>query len=149
MVEYIHNHPRLGAKTLFATHYHELTDLERILPRVANYNVAVAEEGDRVVFLHHIVPGGADKSYGIHVAQLAGMPRPVVHRAEEILEQLERDAARSPSSARPQADVLQLSLFGAAHPVVDALRAVDVNSLTPIEALTRLYELQQIAAEDD
>jgi DNA mismatch repair protein MutS len=148
MVEYIHNHPRLGAKTLFATHYHELTDLERILPRVANYNVAVAEEGDGIVFLHHIVPGGADKSYGIHVAQLAGMPRPVVHRAEEILEQLERDAARSPSTARPQADVLQLSLFGTTHPAVDALRALDVNSLTPIEALTRLYELQQIAAED-
>ncbi|MBN1641832.1 MAG: DNA mismatch repair protein MutS [Anaerolineae bacterium] len=148
MVEYIHNHPRLGAKTLFATHYHELTDLERILPRVANYNVAVAEEGDRVVFLHHIVPGGADKSYGIHVAQLAGMPRPVVHRAEEILEQLERDAARSPSKPQPKADVLQLSLFGATHPVVDAIRALDVNSLTPIEALTRLYELQHMASED-
>jgi len=146
MVEYIHNHPRLGSKTLFATHYHELTDLSEVLPHVHNYNVAVAEEGDRVVFLHHIVPGGADKSYGIHVAQLAGMPRPVIHRAEQILEQLERDAARSPSQAPPRAEMLQLSLFGAANPALEALRSLDVNSLTPIEALTRLYELQRIAS---
>jgi DNA mismatch repair protein MutS len=147
MVEYIHNHPRLGAKTLFATHYHELIDLEHILPKVRNYNVAVAEEGDKVVFLHHIVPGGADKSYGIHVAQLAGMPRPVVHRAEEILEQLERDAARSPGQAKPKPEVLQLPLFGAASPAVEALKSLDINALTPIEALTRLYELQKMALE--
>ncbi len=76
MVEYIHNHPRLRAKTLFATHYHELTELAERLPHVVNYNVAVAEQGDTVVFLHKIVPGAADKSYGIHVAQLAGLPRP-------------------------------------------------------------------------
>ncbi|HUT20199.1 MAG TPA: DNA mismatch repair protein MutS [Anaerolineae bacterium] len=145
MVEYIHNHPRLGAKTLFATHYHELTDLQRVLPRVRNYNVAVAEQGDRVVFLHHIVPGGADKSYGIHVAQLAGMPKPVIHRAEQILEQLERDAARSPGQARPQAETLQLPLFNTTSPALEALRSLDVNSLTPIEALTRLYELQRMA----
>jgi len=145
MVEYIHNHPRLGAKTLFATHYHELTDLQRVLPRVRNYNVAVAEQGDRVVFLHHIVPGGADKSYGIHVAQLAGMPKPVIHRAEQILEQLERDAARSPSPARPRAEVLQLSLFNTTNPALETLQSLDVNSLTPIEALTRLYELQRMA----
>jgi DNA mismatch repair protein MutS len=147
MVEYIHNHPRLGAKTLFATHYHELTDLERILPRVRNYNVAVAEEGDTVVFLHHIVPGGADKSYGIHVAQLAGMPKPVVHRAEEILEQLERDAARSPGKPQRRFEVLQLPLFGTTSPVVEALKGLDVNALSPIEALTRLYELQRMAQE--
>ena len=145
MVEYIHNHPRLGAKTLFATHFHELTDLQRVLPRVRNYNVAVAEQGDRVVFLHHIVPGGADKSYGIHVAQLAGMPKPVIHRAEQILEQLERDAARSPGQARPQAETLQLPLFNTTSPALEALRSLDVNSLTPIEALTRLYELQRMA----
>jgi DNA mismatch repair protein MutS len=157
MVEYIHNHPRLGAKTLFATHYHELTDLEQILPKVRNYNVAVAEEGDRVIFMHHIVPGGADKSYGIHVAQLAGMPRPVVHRAEEILEQLEQEAARSPGKARREGrkagayavEVLQLPLFGTTSPVVEELKAMDVNALTPIEALTRLYELQKMALESD
>jgi DNA mismatch repair protein MutS len=148
MVEYIHNHPRLGAKTLFATHYHELTDLERILPRVSNYNVAVAEQGEGVVFLHHIVPGGADKSYGIHVAQLAGMPRPVIHRAEEILEQLEREAARSPGQAPAKAQVLQLPLFTTTHPVVDELKSLDVNALSPIEALTRLYELQQRVEKD-
>jgi DNA mismatch repair protein MutS len=148
MVEYIHNHPRLGSKTLFATHYHELTDLSEVLPHVHNYNVAVAEEGDRVIFLHHIVPGGADKSYGIHVAQLAGMPRPVIHRAEQILEQLERDAARSPSQAPPRAEMLQLSLFGTASPALEALQSLDVNSLTPIEALTRLYELQRMAADE-
>jgi DNA mismatch repair protein MutS len=155
MVEYIHNHPRLGAKTLFATHYHELTDLERILPRVRNYNVAVAEQGDQIIFMHHIVPGGADKSYGIHVAQLAGMPRPVVHRAEEILQQLERDAARSPGQARHgpepghKVELLQLPLFGTTSPVLEELKSMDVNALTPIEALTRLYELQKMAQETD
>jgi DNA mismatch repair protein MutS len=164
MVEYIHNHPRLNAKTLFATHYHELTDLEQILPKVHNYNVAVAEEGDRVIFLHRIVPGGADKSYGIHVAQLAGMPKPIVHRAEEILEQLERDAARSPGKARRdpteaahpggprstgrKVEVLQLPLFNTSSPVLEELKAMDVNALTPIEALTRLYELQRMALQD-
>jgi DNA mismatch repair protein MutS len=149
MVEYIHNHPRLGSKTLFATHYHELTDLERILPRVRNYNVAVAEEGDSVVFLHHIVPGGADKSYGIHVAQLAGMPKPVVHRAQEILEQLESDAARSPSRPQRSVEVLQLPLFGTTNPAIEALKSLDVNALTPIEALTHLFELQQMAQEGE
>jgi DNA mismatch repair protein MutS len=154
MVEYIHNHPRLGAKTLFATHYHELTDLANVLPQVCNYNVAVAEEGDKVIFLHHIVPGGADKSYGIHVAQLAGIPKPVVHRAEEILDQLERETARSPSvvqrqgKRRSQVEMLQLPLFNTANPVVDELKALDVNALTPIEALTKLFELQKLAQED-
>jgi DNA mismatch repair protein MutS len=169
MVEYIHNHPRLGAKTLFATHYHELADLARILPKVRNYNVNVAEEGDQVIFLHQIVPGSADKSYGIHVAQLAGMPRPVVHRAQEILDQLEQNAARGPGQGhairgtlegpgarrgdrepradQQQAEVLQLPLFQTNSPVEEALKAMDVNALTPIEALTRLYELQQMANE--
>ncbi|MBI4497926.1 MAG: DNA mismatch repair protein MutS, partial [Chloroflexi bacterium] len=88
VVEYLHNHPRLGAKTLFATHYHELTELAQLLPRVKNYHFAVAEEEGRAIFLRRLVPGGADKSYGIHVAQLAGLPRPVIGRAQEILAQL-------------------------------------------------------------
>jgi DNA mismatch repair protein MutS len=143
-----------------------LADLARILPRVRNYNVNVAEQGDQVIFMHKIVPGSADKSYGIHVAQLAGMPRPVVHRAQEILEQLENDAARSPGQGRgPQApapsakapmrsggprsgkgkvEVLQLPLFQTTSPVEEALKSMDVNALTPIEALTRLYELQKM-----
>ena len=89
VVEFIHNNPRLGARTLFATHYHELTELANLLPGVANYNVTVAEEGDSIVFLHRLLPGGTDRSYGIHVAQLAGIPRAVVNRAAEILKELE------------------------------------------------------------
>jgi DNA mismatch repair protein MutS len=150
VVEYIHNHPRLRAKTLFATHYHELTELAERLPHVMNYNVAVAEQGDSVVFLHRIVPGAADKSYGIHVAQLAGLPRPVIHRAEEILADLEADgdsptrlAAIDGPAGEPA--VVQLSLFGGTHPAVDALKKLDINALSPLEALNKLYELQKIA----
>jgi DNA mismatch repair protein MutS len=150
VVEYIHNHPRLRAKTLFATHYHELTELAERLPHVVNYNVAVAEQGDSVVFLHRIMPGAADKSYGIHVAQLAGMPRPVIHRAEEILADLEADgdsptrlAAIDGPAGEPA--VVQLSLFGGTHPAVDALKKLDINALSPLEALNKLYELQKIA----
>jgi DNA mismatch repair protein MutS len=159
VVEHIHNEPRLRARTLFATHYHELTALADLLPRVANYNVAVSEEGGRVVFLHRIVPGGADRSYGIHVAQLAGLPRAVIQRAREILTRLEQadsgaTGTLTPSTGRstPTASVReapparQLSLFGdAAHPALEALRQIDINSLTPLEAISRLYELQRLA----
>src|SRR5439155_12791893 len=95
VVEYIYNRLETAAKTLFATHYHELTELASFLPRLRNYNVAVAEEEGRVVFLHRILPGGADRSYGVHVAQLAGLPCPVIVRAQEILVELE--TARVPS----------------------------------------------------
>jgi DNA mismatch repair protein MutS len=152
VVEYIHNHPELRARTLFATHYHELTELAHLLPRVRNYNVAVAEEGDQVVFLHRIVPGGADRSYGIHVAQLAGLPRPVIHRAEEILTELEYEGVRSPvpSVRRSEPAARQLSLFPTEpHPAVTALRQLDVNSLTPLEAISKLYELQGKAQEEE
>ena len=90
VVEYLHNNKRCGARTLFATHYHELVEVAQLLPRIRCLNVAVTEEHGKVVFLRKIVPGGADRSYGIHVAQLAGIPRPVIHRAQEILEELER-----------------------------------------------------------
>jgi DNA mismatch repair protein MutS len=152
VVEHIHNHPQLQARTLFATHYHELTELSDLLPRVYNLNVAVAEEGGQVVFLHKIVPGGADRSYGIHVAQLAGLPRAVVRRAEEILTRLETEDARSPLSsaedvrAGSQRGIRlgeQLPLFSTEpHPVVKLLRGIDVNSLTPLEAISKLYDLQ-------
>ncbi len=145
VVEFIHNHPRLQAKTLFATHYHELTQLANFLPHVRNYNAAVAEEGDRVVFLRKMAPGGADKSYGIHVAQLAGLPRSVVHRAEEILEQLEDGAGRSPLESRQRVEVRQLPLFVTSHPIVEELKTMDVHAMTPLEAITRLYELQEKA----
>ncbi|CAG0937064.1 DNA mismatch repair protein MutS [Thermoflexales bacterium] len=147
VVEYIHNHPRLRAKTLFATHYHELIQLAEHLPHVRNYNVAVAEEGDKVVFLHHIVPGGADRSYGIHVAQLAGLPKPVIRRAEELLEELEqgqRDHAER-TAAAPEDGPLQLSLFGGKNPVLDELEKLDVNALSPLEALNKLFEWKKKA----
>ncbi len=144
VVEYLHNHPRLQCRTLFATHYHELTDLEALLPRVRNYNVAVAKTGERLVFTHHIVPGGADRSYGIHVAQMAGLPRAVVHRAEEILAELESADQRTPG-ARVLHEPQQLALFGAPHPVLEALRGLDVMAMSPIEAINTLYDLQQRA----
>ncbi|HTP10936.1 MAG TPA: DNA mismatch repair protein MutS, partial [Anaerolineae bacterium] len=145
VVEYIHNHPRLRAKTLFATHYHELIQLADHLPHVRNYNVAVAEEGDRVVFLHHIVPGGADRSYGIHVAQLAGLPKPVIRRAEELLEELEQGQRDHVTAAELEDAPLQLSLFGAKNPVLDELEKLDVNALSPLEALNKLFEWKKKA----
>jgi len=146
VVEHIHNHPRLRCKTLFATHYHELTQLAGLLPHVRNYNVAVAEERDKVVFLRRIVPGGADRSYGIHVAQLAGLPRPVIHRAEEILQELEEEA-RAPGTRPHTLQVRQLPLFAMGDPLREELRKLDVSAMTPLEAISKLYELQKKAGE--
>jgi DNA mismatch repair protein MutS len=142
IVEHIHNHPRLKSKTLFATHYHELTDLAALLPGVRNYNVAVTEDAqaDRVVFLHRIIPGGADRSYGIHVAQLAGLPRPVIGRAQEIMEQLEASGGRAVHLDETQAR--QMALFPESNPLVDELKALDLNGLSPMEALSKLFEWQ-------
>lgn len=138
IIEYLHSHPRLKPFTLFATHYHELTELAEMLPGVRNYNVAVTESEGRVVFLHKIVPGGADRSYGIHVAQLAGLPAPVIQRANELLKQLEATAGKTlPEQA---ADTSQLRLFPENNPLIDAFRKVDLNSLSPIQALNLLYE---------
>ena len=141
IIEYIHNHPQLRAKTLFATHYHELTQLADLLPGVRNYNVAVSEADGKVVFLHKIVPGGADRSYGIHVAQLAGLPRPVVARANEIMAELEKTSGRavkiSPHSAQ------QAALFPETSPLIDELKSLDINELSPIEALNKLFEWQK------
>jgi DNA mismatch repair protein MutS len=141
MVEFLHNHPGLRAKTLFATHYHELTQLSDLLPGVFNYNVAVSEADGEVVFLHKIVSGGADRSYGIHVAQLAGLPRPVIQRAGEILQQLERSSGKAVKVEQhmPQ----QLNLFPETNPLLDELEELDLNTLSPIEALNRLYEWQK------
>ncbi|MCL4368504.1 MAG: DNA mismatch repair protein MutS, partial [Actinobacteria bacterium] len=140
VVEYVHNHPRLRARTLFATHYHELIRLGELLPGVRNYNVAVSEEAGQVVFLHKIVPGGADRSYGIHVAELAGLPRPVINRAQEILAQLEADAGQV--RAGQALPARQLSFFPETNPLLAELSELDVSSLTPLEALTKLYEWQ-------
>ncbi|MBN2550086.1 MAG: DNA mismatch repair protein MutS [Anaerolineales bacterium] len=141
VVEYIHNHPRLRAKTLFATHYHELTQLADLLPGVRNYNVAVSEADGQVIFLHRIVPGGADRSYGIHVGQLAGLPKPVVQRAADILRQLEASSGKA-VRINPIASH-QLALFPETNPLLDELKTMDVNSLSPIEALNKLYEWQR------
>jgi DNA mismatch repair protein MutS len=148
IVEYLHNHPRLKPRTLFATHYHELTGLADLLPLVVNYNVAVAEEGDNVVFLHQILPGGADRSYGIHVAQLAGLPRDVINRATEILQELEQHApttAVEPSHLKP---AQQIALFPETSPVVNELNDLDVTTMTPLEAINKLYEWKRRYADE-
>ncbi len=147
VIEHIHNDPRLGCKTLFATHYHELTQLASSLPGVRNLSVVVAEEGSDVVFLHHIVPGGADRSYGVHVARLAGMPPGVVNRAWEVLDDLEsRSGAGRPSAGRGTPSQ-QLSLFAPGQDLSDTVKALDLSNMTPIEALNKLYELQQKARD--
>ena len=151
VAEYIHNHPRLGCKTLFATHYHELTQLADHLPRVRNFNVAVSEDKGSIVFLRRIVPGGADRSYGIHVAQIAGMPNAVVNRAWDVLSDLESpDAAPAAGNGRrtrPGAHPAQLALLPMSSPALDELKQIDVASMTPIEAINKLYELQEQAKE--
>jgi DNA mismatch repair protein MutS len=146
-----HLHDRVGCKTIFATHYHELTQLADELDGVRNFNVAVREADDQVLFLHRVEPGGADRSYGIEVGRLAGLPEEVIRRAREVLEILEGEqlagsgrreagggAAPAPSTPEPE----QLALFGAPqpHPVVDQLRAVDPNAITPLQALTLLAQ---------
>jgi DNA mismatch repair protein MutS len=141
VVEYIHNHPSLRAKTLFATHYHELAQLVDLLPGVRNYNVAVTEADGTVVFLHQIIPGSADRSYGIHVAQLAGLPRSVIQRATEIMSELEKSSGQA-IRINPQA-AQQAALFPETNPLLDELSSLDVNSLAPIEALNKLFEWQK------
>jgi DNA mismatch repair protein MutS len=141
VVEYIHNHPSLRAKTLFATHYHELTQLADLLPGVRNYNVAVTEAEGKVIFLHKIIPGGADRSYGIHVAQLAGLPRPVIQRAAEIMAELEKSSGQA-VNINPHA-AQQIALFPETNPLLAELKSLDVNALSPIEALNKMFEWQK------
>jgi DNA mismatch repair protein MutS len=146
VVEHLHNRPEIAAKTLFATHYHELVELARHLPRVRNENVAVAEEEGRVVFLHKIVPGGADRSYGVHVAELAGLPKAVVQRAGELLSTLEQHANGSTAARRaPREPVEQLPLLPARSPLLDEIASLEVDAMTPLDALTKLYELREQA----
>jgi DNA mismatch repair protein MutS len=149
IVEYLHNHPRLKPRTLFATHYHELTGLAEVLPLVANYNVDVAEEGEDVVFLHELVPGGADRSYGIHVGQLAGLPRDVVNRAQEILRELEEHAPTTSVSPSHLQRAQQVALFPESSPILDELEKLDITSMTPLEAINKLYEWQRRYVDED
>jgi len=141
VVEHLHHHPRLRAKTIFATHYHELTAVAGMLPRVHNANVAVAEQGERVLFLRRIVDGPADRSYGVQVAQLAGLPPPVIRRAREILVELERLAAGGKAAPNVQLTLLTPE----EHPVVKRLRELDPEQLSPLDALSLLYELRNEA----
>ena len=153
VIEYIHNNPSLNCRTLFATHYHELTELPNILPRTNNYNVAVAEQGEEIVFLHKVVPGGADQSYGVHVAQIAGMPRPVVNRARDLLAELEETGSdfRLPTTAADFDDASDsngaVELSPEMTALLESLQALDVNNLTPLEAMSKLYEYQQMARD--
>jgi len=170
VTEYLHNHETTRPKTLFATHYHELTELERSLPRVKNYSVAVHQRGKEIVFLRRIVRGGADQSYGIEVARLAGLPAPLIERARAILEQLEAtEAARLALESAAAADgaggakaglgsgaakgrfdnAQQLSLFEEpVHPLIKELASLDVNAMTPLEALNLLARLVNAAREE-
>jgi len=147
VIEYIHNHPNLRSKTLFATHYHELTQLADLLPGVSNYNVAVSETDGKVVFLHRIVPGGADRSYGIHVGQLAGLPRPVIQRASEILQKLEASSGKAVHLDKETPR--QLALFPETNPLLEEIKNLDINALSPIEALNKLYEWKKKFTDQD
>ena len=143
VLEHCADRRKLGAKTLFATHYHELTELENTLPGVKNYNVAIKARGDELIFLRKILPGGADRSYGIEVAKLAGLPEAVVKKARTILKDLESQSGRTPPLlAAPQAGQVSMEALGEAE-VIDRLRRVQPDTLTPIEAMSLLYELKQ------
>src|SRR5437764_4374156 len=144
IIEFLPDNAERSGITLFATHYHEVTDLAKTRPRVANYNVAVKEWNEQIIFLRKVVPGAADKSYGIQVAKLAGIPRSIIDRAREILNSLERKERAMVEETKPSAPKRQLSLFDSREQdVLDAVRAMQVEALTPIQALNALARLQQ------
>ena len=152
IAEYLHNHPTARAKTLFATHYHELNELSNSHPRIKNFNVTVKEIGHQIIFLRKLVPGGSEHSFGIHVAKLAGMPQKVVGRANEILKKLEAERTGGEhikeSIRKVQKQAVQMQMFSIDDPVLvkirDTLNNLDVNTLTPVEALMKLDEIQRV-----
>jgi DNA mismatch repair protein MutS len=157
IVEHLHESKKGRARTLFATHYHELNEMEKLFPRIQNYNVSVKEHNGRVIFLRKLEKGGSEHSFGIHVARLAGMPRDIVDRANEILVELERNNAKNGSSVnvenmKPgQGSVqggMQLNFFQLDDPVLcqirDEILNLDVNNLTPLEALNKLNDIKKI-----
>ena len=154
IVEYIHNNPKARARTLFATHYHELNEMEKQLQRVKNYNVSVLEKNGRVIFLRKLMRGGSEHSFGIQVAKIAGMAGTVVKRAEDVLKQLEENNSGDGIS-RPRTDSIQtkggggqLSFYQLDDPVLEQVRDeilnLDINALTPLEALNKLNEIKKI-----
>lgn len=154
IVEYLHEQPRARARTLFATHYHELNEMEKNFKRIKNYNVSVKEQDGKVIFLRKLQRGGSEHSFGIHVAEIAGMPRSIVKRANVILKQLEADNAQVGSAGKPIANLagsregMQLSFFQLDDPVLcqvrDEILGLDINNLTPVEALNKLNEIKKI-----
>ncbi len=148
ITEYLHDHGSIRPKTLFATHYHELVELEELLPRVKNYNMQVKKYNDKIIFVRKIVPGGCDHSYGIEVAKLAGLPKEVIQRAREVMQNLESHniSAHKDKSELAHENKFQVTLFddGTSQKLKDALSETDVNALTPIEALNKLNELKKI-----
>jgi len=155
IVEYIHEHPKAKAKTLFATHYHELNEMEKSFKRIKNFNVSVKEVDNKVIFLRKLIPGGSEHSFGIHVAKMAGMPQSIVKRANNILKQLEADN-RKQGISKPINDIkenregYQLSFFQLDDPVLsqvrDEIKSLDVNNLTPMEALNKLNDIKKIVS---
>jgi DNA mismatch repair protein MutS len=145
VVEYIHNHPRLRAKTLFATHYHELTGLAETLPRLRNLHVEIAEQGSELVFLYKVTPGVAAGSYGVYAAKLAGLPRPVVTRAEELLREYEGGAGVDEDSGDEAVEQFDATTWGRGARVAQELLDTDLDSLSPVEALMKLFELRRMA----
>ncbi|HJU54421.1 MAG TPA: hypothetical protein VJ715_07620, partial [Pyrinomonadaceae bacterium] len=141
VLEFIHNHPHIRSKTLFATHYHELPELAELLPRLKNLFVEIDEEGSELVFLYKVSPGSAQKSYGVYAAKLAGLPRPVVRRAEELLAHYEAHGHRPAGGAENSAT----NAPPRASEMAQALLALDLDALAPVEALTKLYELRRLA----
>ena len=155
IVEYLHEHPKARARTLFATHYHELNEMEKNFPRIKNYNVSVKEVDGKVIFLRKLVRGGSEHSFGIHVAEIAGMPRSIVKRSQVILKQLEADNASVGTAGKPNTERLadsregmQMSIFQLDDPVLSQVRdeilGLDINNLTPVEALNKLNEIKKI-----
>ena len=154
IVEHIHEHPKAKARTLFATHYHELNEMEKSFKRIKNYNVSVKEMDGKVIFLRKLERGGSEHSFGIHVAKLAGMPKSIVKRANTILNQLETDNRQQGISSKPTAEIatnrdgMQLSFFQLDDPVLcqvrDEILNLDVNNLTPLEALNKLNDIKKI-----
>jgi DNA mismatch repair protein MutS len=145
VVEYIHNHPQIRSKTLFATHYHELTELAEVLPRLRNLYVEIDEEGSDLVFLYKVSPGSAHKSYGVYAAKLAGLPRPVVRRAEELLSHYEAHGNQPEGRAESVAKETGSETSTRAAEIASALLNLDLDNLSPVEALTKLYELRRLA----
>jgi DNA mismatch repair protein MutS len=156
-VEYLHEHSSANARTLFATHYHELNEMEKLFSRIKNYNVSVKEVDGKVIFLRKLERGGSNHSFGIHVAEIAGMPKSIVKRAHVILKQLENENSNVGSVGRPQVEKIastqqdvQLSFFQLDDPILcqvrDEILGLDINNLTPVEALNKLNEIKKIVS---